>query len=532
MNHKLYILDKDYQFIDSLQKRMLLENNINVVGVQADASTAYNEMTIHKPDYLVFGYPMNFKAEQLVQAMKAVNPSIFFIAIVDKGMERFSEELYNAGIKEVFIKPVETEVVAAVIKKNIKDKENPYGTPNPFEQQKPYGNPFEVPVPKQSQNPFGNNFSQPVPTQLNNPFGNQPAPQSIPQPNSSPQQSPFGQSGAFVNQAPSFGQPTNYNQAPAQGGFGTSEPEFGSSQTFKTLRQNIVAIHCPKGGVGKTSISINTATALSTVMIGKQPLKVLLVDMDWEFGDVCVNMGLKPNTNVMKWINDIQARRSVNPDADMNFTGAQIDKYLIKYKTGLNILAAPPNHNDVVNIPSDAAKIIIENIKNNCSYDVIMFDCGNNTESYTLQALLSAHSIYEVITMDVSAMNDLSMLINTLKSIGFPMDKIKIIMNRVPKTKGDGDFSLEEISEALGGLPIAAKVPEYEKVRVQNNKGEPIVLSKNPNPFTDAIKMTANEIVGNKIFSLKKNSGRPTAGEGNSPKNNGEKKGFFSRLFG
>lgn len=511
MNYKLYILDKDFQFIDSLNKRMLLESNVNVVGVQADASTAYNEMTAHKPDYLVFGYPMNFKAEQLVQAMKSVNPNILFIAVVDKGMERFSEELYSAGIKEVFIKPVETETVAMVIKKNIKEKENPYGNSNPFEQQKTYSNPFETPTPRQTSNPYAGGYVQPTPVQPSNPFGNQS--------NSSLQQ-------------PQFGQPTNYNQAPTQGGYGMGEPDFGSNQTFKTLRQNIVAIHCPKGGVGKTSISINTATALSTVMIGKQPLKVLLVDMDWEFGDVCVNMGLKPNTNVMKWINDIQARRNVNPDADMNFTGAQIDKYLIKYKTGLNILAAPPNHNDVVNIPSDAAKIIIENIKNNCSYDVIMFDCGNNTESYTLQALLSAHAVYEVITMDVSAMNDLSMLINTLKSISFPMDKIKIIMNRVPKTKGDGDFSLEEISEALGGLPIAAKIPEYEKVRIQNNKGEPIVLSKNPNPFTDAIKMTANEIVGNKIFSLKKPGGRPTSGEGNSSQNHGEKKGFFARLFG
>lgn len=521
MNYKLYILDKDYQFIDSLQKRMLLESNINVIGTQADASTAYNEMTVHKPDYLVFGYPMNFKAEQLVQAMRSVNPNMLLIAVVDKGMEGFREELYNAGVKEVFVKPIDTELVAAVIKKSVKEKENPYGTGNPFEQPKTYGNPFEVQAPKQT-SPFGGGFPPSAPASSGSPFGGQ-MPQATP--------TPFGQQATF-GQAPSFGQPTNYNPAPAQSGFSMGEPEFGASQTFKTLRQNIVAIHCPKGGVGKTSISINTATALSTVMIGKQPLKVLLVDMDWEFGDVCVNMGLKPTTNVMKWINDIQARRNMNPDADMNFTGAQIDKYLIKYKTGLHILAAPPNHNDVVNIPSDAAKIIIDNIKNNCSYDVIMFDCGNNTESYTLQALLNAHTVYEVITMDVSAMNDLSMLISTLKSIGFPMDKIKLIVNRVPKTKGDGDFSLEEISRALGGLPIAAKVPEYEKVRVQNNMGEPLILSKNPNPFTDAIKMTANEIVGNKIFSLKKAGGRPTSGEGSPPKTKGEKKGFFSRLFG
>lgn len=523
MKYKAYILEKDYQFIDAIQKRMLLENDIGIAGVQADASSAYQEMLNQKPDFLIFGYPMNFKAEQLVQAMKVVKQDMVMIALLDPGMEGFTNELQSAGIRNVFIKPLNIEDIMDVMKKTIKERVNPYVQANPFGGAPQTGNPFaSAPV---SANPFA--AQAPSPNAFES-SGNTP-----------PQYNPFGGSSAPVPNG-SYNTPSPFpaysgNTGAIQGGhgfqmnYGASEPEFGgSNQTFKTLRQNIVAIHCPKGGVGKTSISVNTATALSTVMIGKQPLKVLLVDMDWEFGDVCVNMGLKPNTNVMKWINEIKARRAQNPNADMNFTGAQIDKFMIKYKTGLHILAAPPNHNDVVDIPGDAAKIIIDNLKNNCAYDVIIFDCGNNTESYTLQALLSAHSVYEVITMDVAAMNDLSMLLNTLKSISFPMDKIKIIMNRVPKTKGDGDFSLDEISEALGGLPIAAKVPEYEKVRIQNNRGEPLILSKQPNPFTDAIKMTANEIVGNKIFTTKKGGGRPASKNSGS----GEKKGFFSRLFG
>lgn len=507
MKHSVYILDKDYQFMDSIEKRFKLENNLFVGGASADAGAAYSEIMGLNPQYLVFGYPMNFKAEQLVQAMKGVNPDMVLIGVLDKDREGFQAELQNAGVTHIFQKPVDNEEIINVITNDIKKKENPYQNPfaqasptNPFSQssepQKPV-NPFE-PVNPQTQ------YQQPQ-TQYQ-----QPQVQSQPQ-YQNPMQPQF-------NPAPQqqFNAPEQQFNAPEQ------QIYHDNNQSFKTIKQNLVAIHCPKGGVGKTSVSINTAALLSTAKIGKQPLKVLLVDMDWEFGDVCVNLGLKPNVNVMKWVNEINSRKQRNQS--LNFTESQINNFMIKYKTGLHILAAPANHNEVLNIPGDAAEIIIRNLKENCNYDVIIFDCGNNTESYTINALLAAHSVYEVITMDVSAMNDLSMLLSTLKSISFPMEKVKLIMNRVPKLKGEGDFSAEDISEALGGLPVAVKIPDYEKVRTHNNKGEPLVLSKNTNPFTEAIMRTSNEIMGNNLFSPKKKS--------RSANSQNESKGFFGRLLG
>lgn len=514
MKQKVYILDKDYLFIDSLQKIVQIDVSLEMVGSNADAGAAYQEMMTKKPDFLVFGYPMNFKADQLVQAMKNINAEMTMIAVLDPNMIGFQAELNNAGVKHVFVRPVEVRDILTVMDRIVKEKSNPYQV-NPFETQRPV-NPFETSVPRTNSNPF-ETAAHPAP----NPF----------------EQSPVA--GGYMNPSvpvappPTFSARLNqgYPQSPDMGmgmGYDGSAVDYNSApgSGIRTIRQKFIAIHCSKGGVGKTSISVNLATLLSTVRIGKDPLRVLLVDMDWDFGDVCVNMNLKPTVNVMNWINEIKIRQKAG--ASMAFTPTQIDKFILKYKTGLHILAAPPNNHDVVNIPGNAAEVIVESLKSSGMYDVIIFDCGNNVSNYTISTLLGVETVYEVVTMDVSAMNDLSMLIKTLTSIGFPKDRLKIIMNRIPKTKGEGDFSLDEISEALGGIPIVAKIPEYEKVRVQNNKGEPLVLSKNPNPYTEAIKMTANEVMANYIFTNKKTGGRPA--KDGTPK--GEKRGFFSRLFG
>lgn len=470
MKKSVYLLEKDFQLVDGLNKRFLIETVLELKGVNGEASIAYGEIQSTKPDILVFGYPSNFTAEQLMTAMSSINPNMKYIAILEEGFEGKTPELRQLGLTNIIQKPCNADMVMDFIK-SISGvggiKENPFTSV-------PTNNPFQG-----SQMP------------LTSPFGSI---EKMPSPM---------ENMAMNNFSPNV------------------EREDGSQpmQSFKTLRQNLIAIHCPKGGVGKTSISTNIAALLSTVKIGKQPLNVLLVDMDWEFGDVCVNMGQQPRPSVMNWINDIKSRRSMNDKSDMNFTQAQIDNYLIKYKTGLKILAAPPSHNDILDIPEDAPRIIIDNLKNNCNFDVIIFDCGNNTQNHSLQALMSANMVYEVITMDVSAMNDLSMLLSTLKSISFPLDKMKLIINKLPKT--DKEFRIEDISSALG-LEVVSVIQDNDKVRVHNNNGEPLVLSDTSNSFTNGIKNTANTMLGNNLF-------KQTKGGLSRSKSSGE--GFLSRIF-
>ena len=155
-----------------------------------------------------------------------------------------------------------------------------------------------------------------------------------------PQMGQMGQTGGVFApqqdgmQGPSYGMETSGSQ---QGG-------------FRTLKQTVIAVNCPKGGVGKTTISKELAIAYSSVKVAGQPLKVCLVDCDLDFGDVASMLNLQPYPNIHHWISDIRQRLRENPRGEIRYTQQQIEKYLIAHPTGLKILAAPTNHSEALDI--------------------------------------------------------------------------------------------------------------------------------------------------------------------------------------
>lgn len=534
MKSSVYLVEKDFMLNESISKRFLIENFCELKGTSNEIGIAYPKIREIRPDILIFNYPMTYPVDEFITAMRTINIKMHLIALIDKEEEE-AMKLKYLGVENILKKPFDIERLMELVRnlsifntgkhsgmasrneEQLQINERNYFINTSVENNNGYG----VQSYNQNSNSYGedscvdnknvyykepfirnyNEYSTETLMGDNNVYG---------------MQNIIGGSSDYRSQNVVMGSNKGYAIDEERGSINSTFNMNDNQQSFRIMRQNLVAIHCPKGGVGKTSVSTNLATLFSTAKVGKYPLNVLLVDFDWEFGDVCVNMGMQPRPNVMNWINDIKVRKNMNNNADMNFTQSQIEQYLITYKTGLKILAAPASHNDILEIPDDAAKIIIDNIKNNCNFDVVIFDCGNNTNTHTLQALFSVHSIYEVITMDVSAMNDLSTLMSTLKSISFPINKIKLIVNKLPKT--GREFAIEDISNALG-LEVASIIPDNEKVRIHNNSGEPLVLSKTSNTFSEAIRQTANTIVGSTMFS--KSGSVNTKAKGS----------FFSRIF-
>lgn len=504
----VFIVDKDVNLIDAVSKRFLLESDCEIKGVAQTGFEAYQKIQASKPDIIVLNTPLvDVEVTQLISAIKTLNPDVTFICVFDTENPSIRQHLQSIGIENILVKPYDTEYLIRTVKDCIARKHNinknsTSVSPFTMSQLNRPDNTTPAQQPQQPQNPFEQN-----PFMQQNPFATTPPIGGVPFGSPSSPSSPF--TGAAEQHGLNMGTFTPQFQ----------QPQMGMGSGFKTIKQAIFAIHCPKGGVGKTSVSTNVATAFSMVKIGKQPLRVLLVDMDLEFGDVCITLGMQPRPSIMNWVADIKSKLEKGI-TNIQYTQAQIEQFLITYpKTGLKVLAAPPSHNDVVEITDQAIKIILENLKNNGNFDIIIFDCGNNTNNYTLFTLLAAHAVYEIITMDLSAMSDLNMLLKTLRGIGFPMDKIKLVINRLPKN--DKEFSIEEIANALGISNVAGVIPEYEKVRVRNNAGEPLVLDAKDNPFTVSIKNLCNTMMGVNLFTKARVVGGNTNSAG----------GIFSRLF-
>ncbi len=99
----------------------------------------------------------------------------------------------------------------------------------------------------------------------------------------------------------------------------------------------LIAILGPKGGTGKTLIATNLAVALA-----QRDANVVLVDLDLQFGDIGLALGLSPERTMYDLMK-----------AGPPFDHEKLDRHLIRHSSGVKVLIAPTR-------PDQASAVSIE----------------------------------------------------------------------------------------------------------------------------------------------------------------------------
>jgi chromosome partitioning protein len=165
----------------------------------------------------------------------------------------------------------------------------------------------------------------------------------------------------------------------------------------------ILAITNQKGGVGKTTTSVNLAASLAAS--GK---RVLLVDLDPQ-GNATMGSGTNKQTvkvtiyHVLLGDATIEEARVSNPKGKYDLIPANRDL------AGAEV--------EMVNFPQREArlKLALESIQE--SYDYVLIDCPPALNLLTLNGLCAAHAVMIPMQCEYYALEGLSDLVNTIKRV-------------------------------------------------------------------------------------------------------------------
>jgi len=225
----------------------------------------------------------------------------------------------------------------------------------------------------------------------------------------------------------------------------------------------LVCVLGPKGGTGKTLTSCNLAVALA--LAGQ---KVLIIDLDLQFGDVGLCLGLPPEKTMY----------------DLAVSGGSLDEdklsdYVMTHDAGVDVLLAPAR-------PDQASAITIELLRDvlvvaRSAYDFVIADTPPGFTAEVIATIDASSDLVMVGTLDSLSLKNTKLGLETLELMGYERDRIRMVLNRADTNVG---VTHEDVT-AIVGRPADVLVPSHRDVVRSVNEGSPVVISR---PRSDAAK--------------------------------------------
>lgn len=231
----------------------------------------------------------------------------------------------------------------------------------------------------------------------------------------------------------------------------------GDSLVGRPPMGRIHAYYGAKGGVGTTTIAINTAIALRSL-----DRRVILVDGNLQFGDHRVFMDL---ANDRKSIVDAVTAPSI--DAEL------LRGVIQSHESGVDLLLAPPSPEAADLVTAAHVHEIVQVLAT--MYDYVIVDIDKRLDELNLMVLDVAETIFAVMTADLSCLKNVRLVLGTMGHLGYASGKLKLVLNR------SNAYTGINIKSAEGALrqPIEHQiVNEYRGAISSLNTGAPFMAAK------------------------------------------------------
>jgi len=250
--------------------------------------------------------------------------------------------------------------------------------------------------------------------------------------------------------------------------------ESGHAADDSRARGHVVTVFSAKGGCGKTTFATNLGVALAD----RGRREVCVLDIDLAFGDVAIVLQLFPAHTIADAI----------PLAD-SLDEHGVSALLTPHSPGLTTLVAPVEPGTAENVPSSLVADLISVLRG--MFDFVIIDTPPAFTDHVLAAFDASELIALIATLDIPALKNLKLTLETLELLNYPREKWRVVLNRADSKVG---LALSEVEKTLR-IPISAQVPSSRDVPAAVNRGVPLVQEAPNHPVSVAVRQFAEEHV-------------------------------------
>jgi chromosome partitioning protein len=256
----------------------------------------------------------------------------------------------------------------------------------------------------------------------------------------------------------------------------------------------IIAIANQKGGVGKTTTTINLGAAL-----GEIGLKVLIVDLDPQ-GNASTGLGI-----------EVEDRDLTTYDLILD--EAPLDDVILKTATeNLSLIPATVDLSsaDIELMANEKRSFLLHDALRQADmdkqgFDVILIDCPPSLNLLTVNAMVASHSVLVPLQSEFFALEGLSQLMLTIREVRQSANPA-LRIEGIVLTMYDARNNLSQLVEAdarsnLGDLVFSTVIPRNVRVSEAPSYALPVLAYDTASKGAKAYRALAEEL-------LKKNEKR------------------------
>jgi pilus assembly protein CpaE len=233
---------------------------------------------------------------------------------------------------------------------------------------------------------------------------------------------------------------------------------------------SLIAVLGPKGGTGKTLVATNLAVALA-----QRDANVVLVDLDLQFGDIGLALGLSPERTMYDLMK-----------AGPPFDHEKLDRHLIRHSSGVQVLIAPTRPDQASAVSIEFLRDIYASLRTMC--DAVVVDTPPGFTPEVIATIDVSSDICMVGMLDSLSLKNTKLGLETLDLMGYDNERVSLVLNRADSRVG---ITPDDVSTIVGRGPDVS-IPSDREIPRSVNEGTPIVAARQSSGAAKAFRTLAD----------------------------------------